>query len=51
MTLTDAIRAYLAAARAGRYLFVDVVADLTTRFGLSAQEAGLILAQDLQEQA
>ena len=51
MKLTDAIRAYLRAARAGHYLFVDVVNDLRTRFGMAPEDIGRVLAQDLQEQA
>lgn len=49
--LTDPIRAYLKAAREGRYRLVDVIVDLTQHFHLTAREAGAVLAQDVMEQA
>lgn len=51
MTLTDAIRAYLKAARQARYLLVDVIRDLRERFGMGPEEIGAVLAQDLREQS
>ena len=47
--LTDAIRAYLAAARAGKYLLERVVRELQEHFGLTAKEAGAVIAQDVRE--
>ena len=49
--LTPAIRAYLAAARAGKYLLAQVIADLTQRFNLSPLECGTVIAADIDEQA
>ena len=51
MTLTDAIRAYLRAARGAHYLLVDVITELRVRFGLNPDEIGRVLAQDLQERS
>ena len=49
--LTDALRAYLAAAREGKYLLARVLTELTRDFDLTPEQAGVVLAQDLREQA
>lgn len=47
--LTDPVRAYLKAARRAQYRHTEVILDLTKSFGLTPQEAGVALAQDVRE--
>jgi hypothetical protein len=43
------IRAYLAAARAGRYLFADVIAEMVKAFNVTAEQAGKWIVRDMEE--
>lgn len=47
--LTNAIRAYLRASREAKKLLADVIRELTTAFGLTPKQAGLVIAQDVWE--
>ena len=49
--LTPAIRAFLRAARDGQWLLRDTTRELVRSFGLSAEDAGKAIADDVREQA
>lgn len=49
--LTDAIRAYLETARRDRYLNVQVMRDLVSKFALTHKEAERVIVEHVLEAA